>query len=140
MPARRRRRSPSRHRLRAVEGMAVVLVNDGGRLHALEDRCTHRGGALHDGELRDGCLVCPLHGSAFRIADGSVERGPAAYPQPASKCAPRATACRSGPRRPPAEGHPERAARPHATPRAAPRSAPHATPRTAAHAPPAGGR
>lgn len=66
-----------------VGGIDVAIVNDAGRLHALQDRCNHRGGALHEGELRDGCLVCPLHGSAFRIADGSVERGPAAYPQPA---------------------------------------------------------
>ncbi|MEA2305142.1 MAG: hypothetical protein QOH43_2422 [Solirubrobacteraceae bacterium] len=66
-----------------VDGVGVALVNDGGQLHGLEDRCNHRGGALHEGELRDGCLVCPLHGSAFRIDDGSVERGPAAYPQPA---------------------------------------------------------
>jgi nitrite reductase/ring-hydroxylating ferredoxin subunit len=66
-----------------VDGVGVALVNEGGRLHGLEDRCNHRGGALHEGELRDGCLVCPLHGSAFRVEDGSVERGPAAYPQPA---------------------------------------------------------
>jgi nitrite reductase/ring-hydroxylating ferredoxin subunit/uncharacterized membrane protein len=66
-----------------VGGVGVALVNDGGRLHGLEDRCNHRGGALHEGELRDGCLVCPRHGSAFRLGDGSVERGPAAYPQPA---------------------------------------------------------
>jgi nitrite reductase/ring-hydroxylating ferredoxin subunit len=60
----------------------VAIVNDAGRLLGLQDRCNHRGGALHEGELRDGCLVCPLHASAFRLADGSVERGPAAYPQP----------------------------------------------------------
>ena len=60
----------------------VAVVNDSGRLLGLQDRCNHRGGALHEGELRDGSLVCPLHASAFRLADGSVARGPAAYPQP----------------------------------------------------------
>jgi nitrite reductase/ring-hydroxylating ferredoxin subunit/uncharacterized membrane protein len=48
---------------------------------AMADRCTHRGGALHEGEVRDGCITCPLHGSRF-AADGSVQRGPATRPQP----------------------------------------------------------
>jgi nitrite reductase/ring-hydroxylating ferredoxin subunit len=51
-------------------------------VHALDGRCVHRGGPLPDGELVDGCIQCPLHGSRFRLEDGSVERGPAAYPQP----------------------------------------------------------
>jgi nitrite reductase/ring-hydroxylating ferredoxin subunit len=38
---------------------------------------------LSGGELADGCLTCPWHGSAFRIVDGSVARGPATAPQPA---------------------------------------------------------
>jgi nitrite reductase/ring-hydroxylating ferredoxin subunit len=64
-----------------VAGAAVVLVRRDGRVHALADRCTHRGGPLHGGSLVDGCIECPLHGSRFRLDDGSVERGPAAYPQ-----------------------------------------------------------
>ena len=35
------------------------------------------------GRAADGCVTCPLHGSIFRLADGGVVRGPAAYPQPA---------------------------------------------------------
>jgi nitrite reductase/ring-hydroxylating ferredoxin subunit len=60
----------------------VLLVRDGDGIHALEDRCTHRGGPLHEGEVVDGCVACPWHGSRFRLADGSVERGPASSPQP----------------------------------------------------------
>jgi nitrite reductase/ring-hydroxylating ferredoxin subunit len=66
----------------SADGVDVLLVRSGGTLRALADRCCHRGGALHEGELRDGCVICPLHGSTFRLDDGSVERGPAAYPQP----------------------------------------------------------
>ena len=54
-----------------------------GSVYALSNRCVHRGGALDEGELSGGCVVCPLHGSTFRLSDGAVERGPAAYPQPA---------------------------------------------------------
>jgi nitrite reductase/ring-hydroxylating ferredoxin subunit/uncharacterized membrane protein len=60
----------------------VMLLRRGGRLHALGDRCTHRGGALHEGEVVDGCIQCPLHGSRFSLDDGAVERGPATRPAP----------------------------------------------------------
>jgi nitrite reductase/ring-hydroxylating ferredoxin subunit len=66
-----------------VGGVPVMVVRDGGHVHALADRCSHRGGPLSDGEIDDGCVTCPWHGSRFRLSDGSVERGPAAYPQPA---------------------------------------------------------
>jgi nitrite reductase/ring-hydroxylating ferredoxin subunit/uncharacterized membrane protein len=65
-----------------VDGQAVVLARLRGQVHALADTCAHRGGALSDGELAGECVECPLHGSRFRLADGSVERGPSAYPQP----------------------------------------------------------
>ena len=66
-----------------LDGVPVVVVRSGGELFALAERCSHRGGPLSDGEVSDGCITCPWHGSRFRLEDGSVERGPAAYPQPA---------------------------------------------------------
>jgi nitrite reductase/ring-hydroxylating ferredoxin subunit/uncharacterized membrane protein len=66
-----------------VDGQPVVLARLRGQIHALADRCAHRGGALHEGELVGDCVECPLHGTRFRLADGGVERGPSAYPQPA---------------------------------------------------------
>ena len=73
--------SVGRPRRAQAGGVGVVLVSDDG-LHALADRCSHMGGPLHEGELVDGCIRCPWHGSTFRLADGSVARGPAAAPQP----------------------------------------------------------
>ena len=55
----------------------VLLVRTGGELYAIADRCTHRGGPLHEGELSDGCVVCPWHASKFRVSDGQVLAGPA---------------------------------------------------------------
>jgi nitrite reductase/ring-hydroxylating ferredoxin subunit len=66
----------------AVGGVPVMVVRDGGHVYALADHCSHRGGPLSGGEVEDGCVTCPWHGSRFRLSDGSVERGPAAYPQP----------------------------------------------------------
>jgi nitrite reductase/ring-hydroxylating ferredoxin subunit len=70
-------------RVAEVDGVPVLLVRDGAEVLALSDTCAHRGGALHEGELHDGCVTCPLHGSTFRLRDGSLVRGPSAYPQPA---------------------------------------------------------
>jgi nitrite reductase/ring-hydroxylating ferredoxin subunit/uncharacterized membrane protein len=68
--------------LASAGGNDIVVVQVDGRPLALADRCNHMGGPLHEGELDDGCIVCPWHGSTFRLADGTVVRGPAAAPQP----------------------------------------------------------
>jgi nitrite reductase/ring-hydroxylating ferredoxin subunit len=60
----------------------LVVVADGETFQVLADRCSHMSGALSDGDLSDGCITCPWHGSVFRLADGSVVRGPATAPQP----------------------------------------------------------
>jgi nitrite reductase/ring-hydroxylating ferredoxin subunit/uncharacterized membrane protein len=60
----------------------VVVIRDGRAVHVLAGRCSHLSGPLFDGELDAGRLTCPWHGSAFRITDGSVARGPATAPQP----------------------------------------------------------
>jgi nitrite reductase/ring-hydroxylating ferredoxin subunit/uncharacterized membrane protein len=64
-----------------VEGQPVVLVRQGAKVHAMGAVCSHWGAPLEEGSVEDGCLVCPWHGSRFRLEDGAVERGPAAYPQ-----------------------------------------------------------
>ena len=65
-----------------VGDLPLVIVRRNGTTHALADRCAHRGGKLHDGELDGDCIACPLHGTLFALEDGSVRRGPSAYPQP----------------------------------------------------------
>jgi nitrite reductase/ring-hydroxylating ferredoxin subunit/uncharacterized membrane protein len=60
----------------------VLLVRHGGHLHALHDRCSHRGCPLSGGEVDGESITCPCHGSRFDLRDGSVERGPATAPQP----------------------------------------------------------
>lgn len=66
-----------------VADVTLMVTRQAGRVYALRDRCTHRGGPLHEGEIEDGCVICPWHQSAFRLEDGSVARGPAVSPQPA---------------------------------------------------------
>ena len=64
-------------------GVPLVLVRHGGAVRALAATCSHMGGPLAEGDLEDGCVRCPWHGSVFAVDDGSVVRGPATAPQPA---------------------------------------------------------
>jgi nitrite reductase/ring-hydroxylating ferredoxin subunit/uncharacterized membrane protein len=63
-------------------GADVVVVRHRGIWYGLDARCSHAGGPLDEGEVDDGCIECPWHGSRFRLADGSVARGPAFTGQP----------------------------------------------------------
>jgi nitrite reductase/ring-hydroxylating ferredoxin subunit len=72
--------------VRQLGRVPVLLYRRGRALDALVDRCSHLSGPLHEGELREvwgeTCVVCPWHGSTFRLRDGSVVHGPATAPQP----------------------------------------------------------
>jgi nitrite reductase/ring-hydroxylating ferredoxin subunit/uncharacterized membrane protein len=67
-----------------VDGVRLVVTTlaDGSKPYAMADRCSHRGGSLSEGELREECVVCPWHGSRFDARNGNVRRGPASAPQP----------------------------------------------------------
>lgn len=65
-----------------LDGAPVLLYRTGGTIHAIADRCSHRGGPLHQGTVQAGEVECPWHLSRFRLEDGSVARGPATAPQP----------------------------------------------------------
>jgi Rieske Fe-S protein len=43
-----------------------TLVRDGA-VHLVASTCPHRGGPLHLGDVHDGRLRCPWHGSSFRV-------------------------------------------------------------------------
>ena len=63
-------------------GVAALVTRIDGRITAISNSCTHRGGQLDQGEVDDGCVTCPIHQSVFSLEDGSVVRGPATAPQP----------------------------------------------------------
>jgi len=71
--------------VRDAGGVPVLLSRSGGRIVAVADRCTHRGGPLHEGEVSGGCVACPWHQSVFRLDDGTVVSGPASRPQPVAE-------------------------------------------------------
>jgi nitrite reductase/ring-hydroxylating ferredoxin subunit len=65
-----------------VDETPVLLFRHRDHVHALHDRCSHRGCSLADGEIEGESVVCACHGSRFSLRDGSVERGPATVGQP----------------------------------------------------------
>ncbi len=59
-----------------VEGVPVLVSRpEDGRVCAIANACTHRGGPLDEGE-RDGSVVT-WHGSRLDLCSGEVLRGPA---------------------------------------------------------------
>ena len=60
-----------------VDGKSVAIWRSGGRLGCLENACTHSGAALSEGEVEEGVVTCPRHGSRFDICSGERVRGPA---------------------------------------------------------------
>lgn len=80
-------RTPQRYLLGETP---VLVVRRGESVRVLADACSHLSGPLSEGSLQTGpdpdgsddCIVCPWHGSAFRLDDGSVRHGPATAPQP----------------------------------------------------------
>jgi nitrite reductase/ring-hydroxylating ferredoxin subunit len=69
-----------------IGDVPVVVARTEAGVTAMLGHCAHQTGPLAEGELVnvDGadCLVCPWHGSTFRLADGVVLHGPAANDQP----------------------------------------------------------
>lgn len=65
-----------------VAGQNIMLYRANDVIFALANRCNHRGGPLHEGEIDGQEVICPWHSSRFRLQDGAVTRGPATAPQP----------------------------------------------------------
>ncbi|PTA44852.1 Rieske (2Fe-2S) protein [Micromonospora sp. RP3T] len=70
---------------REIDDVSVILYRHGDDVTVMLERCPHQSGPLGEGEVRqiDGhaCVVCPWHGSAFRLNGGEVVHGPAANDQ-----------------------------------------------------------
>jgi nitrite reductase/ring-hydroxylating ferredoxin subunit len=60
---------------------ALVVVRRGDVVFALKETCSHAGGPLSEGKLEGDTIICPWHGSAYRLSDGVVRHGPSATRQ-----------------------------------------------------------
>ena len=58
-------------------GEQVALVRTSGHVYAVANRCSHANASLADGNVADGAVSCPSHGSTFDLATGEPSCGPA---------------------------------------------------------------
>ncbi len=65
-----------------VAGHRVALFRQGGEVFALGDRCSHAEASLAEGEVFDGTVECPRHGSAFDLRSGEALSLPATHGVP----------------------------------------------------------
>jgi len=72
--------------VRKVGDVPVLVYRTGSQVTVMVERCAHETGPLGEGTVVgsgvDACVVCPWHGSTFRLIDGLVVHGPAANDQP----------------------------------------------------------
>jgi nitrite reductase/ring-hydroxylating ferredoxin subunit/uncharacterized membrane protein len=66
-----------------VKGARILLARKDGEIFAISEVCSHLGGPLSEGKMKDCSVICPWHGSRFSLEDGSVLDGPATHAQPA---------------------------------------------------------
>jgi 3-phenylpropionate/trans-cinnamate dioxygenase ferredoxin component len=73
---------PGERKLVEWEDLEIGVFNCGGKLYAIEDRCSHDDGPLAEGEFDpDTCTVeCPRHGSLFDLTTGQPKTLPAYVP------------------------------------------------------------
>ncbi len=72
---------------RSLGYIDLFVLRLGDEVRVLADACAHLAGPLHQGRVvrvhDEVCVVCPWHGSTFRVDDGAVVDGPATSRQPA---------------------------------------------------------
>ena len=73
---------PGAKRVVTWEDLEIGIVNCGGDIVAIEDRCSHDNGDLMEGDVDpDRCTVeCPRHGSLFDLRTGKPLTLPAYVP------------------------------------------------------------
>jgi 3-phenylpropionate/trans-cinnamate dioxygenase ferredoxin subunit len=73
---------PGSVKIVVADSILVGVYNCGGKLYAIEDRCSHDDGPLCEGEWdEEECtVICPRHGSQFDLATGRPLSLPAYEP------------------------------------------------------------
>ena len=59
-----------------VNGLEIAVFNREGNYYAVANRCTHSGGPLVLGRVRDNEVVCPWHGAKFELSSGKAVCSP----------------------------------------------------------------
>ena len=69
--------APGKMMKATVNGEDVCVANIGGKVFAVQHKCTHAGAPLSQGKLDGKIVTCPWHGSKFDLTTGKCVNGPA---------------------------------------------------------------
>lgn len=58
-----------------INGKALLLLQEGGEIFVIENRCPHMDAPLASGQVKDGAIICRAHGIGFDLRTGRA-RGP----------------------------------------------------------------
>ena len=61
---------PGRTLEKQILARRIMIVNDGGRLYALEGDCKHQRAPLAGGEVTGGTIACRRHGWRYNLKTG----------------------------------------------------------------------
>jgi nitrite reductase/ring-hydroxylating ferredoxin subunit len=56
-----------------IDGKWYAVANDRGTFHATGHACPHANGPMGQGDVEDGCLVCPIHAWPFDLKTGLTD-------------------------------------------------------------------
>jgi nitrite reductase/ring-hydroxylating ferredoxin subunit len=62
-----------------VNGQKVLLADVDGEVFAVSNKCSHLGlplvgkTAMFQGQIKEKCIVCPAHNTAFDLKTGAVK-------------------------------------------------------------------
>ena len=60
-----------------LDGREVLLCHTSEGLYAVDNLCSHADARLCEGKLKGQRILCPMHGAAFDVRDGSALSRPA---------------------------------------------------------------
>ena len=63
-------------RVFAVAGQDLLLLRHAGQNHLLDNICPHAGYPLHEGQIINQALRCPMHGYLFELGSGICTHHP----------------------------------------------------------------
>ena len=59
-----------------IDRVQIAAMLWQGDIYAFDARCPHEGGALYEGCLQNGKIVCPRHGWTFDLTTGKRDMNP----------------------------------------------------------------
>ena len=53
-----------------LAGLKLLVCNSGGDFFVVENRCSHQDEPLTLGRIRNGTIICPVHGMRYKLESG----------------------------------------------------------------------